>query len=75
MNMGLEQSFNDWGQVIAGEGVRKGHALALIKQLASRFGPLPDATKAEINDAQISPIDIWLVRVLRAKTLSGVFKD
>ena len=56
------------------EGRREGEAIALIKVLQSKFGPLPDWAKQKINQAEAALIDQWLTKQLIAETLEDVFK-
>ena len=44
----------------------------LLKQLALRFGELPEAAVARVNAAGMDPLDRWLELVLTAPTLADV---
>ena len=51
------------------EGLAEGRAQMLVALLASRFGPLTEATKTRIRGAQDAQLDAVAERVLTAKTL------
>jgi hypothetical protein len=44
----------------------------LLKQLALRFGPLPEATRARVEAGSAEQLDAWAERVLTAATLHDV---
>ncbi|MEX1364584.1 MAG: hypothetical protein AB1Z98_15770 [Nannocystaceae bacterium] len=58
--------------VIRNEGKREANAQTLLKQLRLRFGRVPEATRAQIEAARPEQLDVWLERVLTAKTLEEV---
>lgn len=51
----------------------EGKADVLLKQLALRFGVLPEATRARVERATLAQLDAWVERVLTAATLDEVF--
>lgn len=51
------------------EGETKGRAALVIRQLASRFGPLPEQAEARIAQASVEELDEMGERLLRAQTL------
>ena len=57
------------------EGLQKGEGLLLQRQLARRFGPLPDAVLQRIAAASITELELWGDRVLDAASLDDVFRD
>lgn len=55
------------------KGIEKGEALLLQRQLARRFGPLPDDVLQRITHAGTAQLELWGDRVLDANTLQEVF--
>ncbi|MEX1369313.1 MAG: Rpn family recombination-promoting nuclease/putative transposase, partial [Nannocystaceae bacterium] len=55
------------------EGKAEGKAEVLLKLLQLRFGPLPETTRAMVDNAKSEQLDIWVERVLTAKSLDEVF--
>src|SRR5262249_33426948 len=54
------------------KGERKGERRLLLKQLRLRFGDLPPATVARVEQAKLAQIERWGERVLTATTLDEV---
>ncbi len=54
------------------EGKREGRAAMLLDLLAARFGKLPAAVRARIDEADEKVLSTWALRVLTAKTLAEV---
>jgi hypothetical protein len=54
------------------EGEVLGKRGALLLQLRQRFGRLPAAAVARINEAEAAELDVWFGRVLTAETLDDV---
>jgi len=55
------------------KGREQGRLEALSRQLTRRFGPLPDAALARLQDATPDQLDQWTDLVLDAPTLEAVF--
>ena len=51
------------------EGKTEGRVEIILKQLALRFGPLPDATQTRVRSAQDAQLDAVAEQVLTAQTL------
>lgn len=51
------------------EGEAKGRAALVIRQLVSRFGPLPQQAEARVAQASVEELDEMGERLLRAQTL------
>ena len=76
---GLEQGLLE-GKIngeINGEikGRLKGEANVLERQLAKRFGPLSDDTRARLKNATAEQLELWADRILDAPTLAAIFGD
>ena len=56
------------------KGIATGEGLLLQRQLARRFGPLPDAVLQRIAAASITELELWGDRVLDAASLDDVFR-
>lgn len=54
------------------EGSLLGQRGMLLKLLRRRFGELPEAAVARVNDADLGQLDTWAERVLSAQTLADV---
>ena len=54
------------------EGRQEGERTLLLRQLTSRFGPLPAGVVARIESASIAEIELWGDRILVAETLDDV---
>ena len=55
------------------EGHREGHRAILLRQLARRFGSLPETITTRIEAATNSDIERWADRILDATSLDDVF--
>jgi len=59
------------------EGMEKGRVEgrveALVRQLAKRFGAVPDAISARLRNGTPAELDLWTDRVLDARSLAEVF--
>ena len=56
-------------------GVVKGEANLLLRQLARRFGPVPEWVSARLNQANTDLLETWGDRVLDAQSLEEVFGE
>jgi hypothetical protein len=56
-------------------GRQEGEATLLHRQLARRFGPLPDWVDDRLRRASIEELETWGDRVLDAAELAAVFQD
>jgi hypothetical protein len=50
-------------------------ARLLRRQLARRFGPLPEGVEARIDTADLATLEAWLDRVLDAESLAAVLQE
>jgi hypothetical protein len=66
---------SEWARRAAAEGRKEGIEEALSKQLAHKFGELPDWAKQRLRAASDADIERWLERVLVAGALDDVFAD
>ncbi|WP_269500257.1 DUF4351 domain-containing protein [Castellaniella sp. S9] len=57
------------------EGRVEGQADLLLRQLARRFGTIPDTTTARIRSASAAQLETWALNILDAETLDEVFGD
>ena len=57
------------------EGKLEGEAAVLERQLTRRFGPLNEATRSRIRDADLEQLERWTDRILDAPTLAAVFEE
>lgn len=77
--MGLRENFERWEKeaIAKGmeQGVQRGEALLLQRQLAKRFGPLPSAIIERLASASRGQVEIWADRVLDAGSIDEVFAD
>lgn len=75
----LSQRVKQWGKAYVEQGLEQGiglgEALVLKRQLARRFGPLPDALLQRIDSAPREHLELWLDRILEAASLDEVFAD
>ncbi len=55
------------------EGRQEGEAALLTRQLARRFGALPDAVQVRLTTATIDQLQEWAIRVLDDGSLDAVF--
>ena len=55
------------------EGRQEGEALALQRLLSKRFGSIPAEITARIAAASSAEIEVWLDRVLDARSLEDLF--
>ena len=76
--MTLAEKFDQWAEDYKREGRLEGRlegeTLVLQRQLTRRFGPLPTEVIARISGAAVEEVDIWLDRVLDARSLDEVFR-
>lgn len=64
---GLEQGLE--------RGIPQGEAQILRRQLARRFGPLPDWVEAKLAQASTDQLELWADRILDAESLEAVFRE
>ena len=57
------------------KGIERGEAMLLQRQLARRFGILPDTLLERIAQASKIDIEQWGDRILEAASLDDVFQD
>ena len=57
------------------KGERKGRTALLLPQLEEKFGLLPKEVKKKVITADLSDLDKWSLRLLKADTLNAVFAD
>jgi flagellar biosynthesis/type III secretory pathway protein FliH len=57
------------------EGRDEGRREMLLKQLAAKFGPLPDSATARVQKASAAEVEAWTLRVLTAASLAEVFAE
>jgi len=53
--------------------MQQGEALALQRLLTKRFGVIPAEVQAKITAASTEQVDVWLDKVLDAKSLDDMF--
>jgi hypothetical protein len=91
INTMLAESVNEWTQdwkrqgmqegiqkgLLQGrlEGRLEGESTLLERQLAKRFGPLSEDTRARLRSARTQQLETWAERVLDAPSLAQVFGD
>lgn len=56
------------------QGIQKGERLVLTRQLAQRFGELPQWVSSRLEQASLTEVETWLGRILEAKTLEEIFQ-
>ncbi|WP_269494299.1 DUF4351 domain-containing protein [Castellaniella sp. S9] len=56
-------------------GLRRGQAELLLRQLARKFGEVPEATDKRIRSATAAQLETWSLNILDAETLDDVFDD
>lgn len=66
---GLQQGLEQGVQ----QGEAQGRADLLLRQLAARFGPLPEPVESRVRTAPVAELDRWALAVLTAATLADVF--
>lgn len=75
----LAETVQNWTQQWMQEGLQQGllqgEANLLERLLVKRFGPLPQATRAQLASATKDQLECWAERMLDAPTLQAVFGD
>ena len=66
---------DQWKAEGEAKGQQAGQALALLRLLERRFGPLSDTVRDRVSNAAVDTIGLWLDRVLDADTIGAVFDD
>lgn len=56
-------------------GTRLQKQATLLDRLSERFDVIPDPLIKRILDADIEPVDLWLMRLPEALTVDAVFAD
>ncbi len=73
----LAENLMEWRDRVREEGREEGQlageALVLTRLLQLKFGPLDEATRERIDDADSESLLRWADRVLTADSLSAVF--
>ncbi len=57
------------------QGLQQGWRQILIRQIEARFGKIPKWAKKKIECADITAIEKWSIRLLKADTLKEVLAD
>lgn len=73
-SMLLERA-RQWEQNWLREGIQKGEAGLLLRQLERRFGALPDALADRVRAAESADLEEWSLRILDAKSLDDVLRE
>ena len=55
------------------QGIEKGEAKALLRQIHAKFGPPEPAVAARIQAAESAQLERWLERILTAKSPDELF--
>ena len=63
-----------WIEQGRAEGIEKGQAGLLIRQLELRFGALPDAVHEQVRGASAAELETWAEAVLTADSLEEVMR-
>jgi hypothetical protein len=61
------------GKEAHARGVSQGERKVLLRQLALRFGTLPESVKARVDGADSEDLERWVERILDAASLDDVF--
>ena len=73
----LAERLEEWAHGYKAEGMQQGmqqgEALALQRLLSKRFGIVPAEITARITAASSQELEIWLDRVMDARTLGDIF--
>ncbi len=69
MQQGMEQGMQQGVQ----QGLQQGEATVLLRQMALKFGPLPEAVVARVRGADAETLLIWSERILTAVGCEEVF--
>ena len=56
------------------EGIGEGETRVLLRQLALKFGPLPEPVRARVESTDADTLLLWSERVLSADHLDEVFR-
>jgi hypothetical protein len=78
----LEKRVEQWSRELIARGrkeglrngVRKGEAGVVLRQLELKFGPLDEPTVARVRAARAAQLRAWAERLLTAATLTDVFQ-
>ncbi|MBI4330663.1 MAG: DUF4351 domain-containing protein [Chloroflexi bacterium] len=63
-----------WEEEGLKKDIQEGEALALRRQLARRFGPLPPWVEERLAQADRETLERWAERLLEAATIEEVFE-
>jgi len=64
---------SDFARKYERQGIEKGVRSTLRKQLASKFGDLPEDIAATLDAGSLEQLEVWIERVLNARTLDEIF--
>jgi hypothetical protein len=71
MQQGIQQGVQQGRQ----QGMLQGESALLRRQLARRFGVLPNWAEARLADAETEQLERWGEQLLDAVTLEAVFRE
>ena len=74
MNLMNRQPRSEWGKEWYGKGRAEGRADLVLRQLELKFGPLDDATRSRVVQAEPDQLDRWAEQLLEAKTLDDALR-
>ena len=70
-----KRSFRQCSRGRAARGRAEATRALLLRQLASRFGPVGEEVKARIDAAGVETLEEWFDRLLTAKAVAEVFGE
>ena len=75
LQQGLQQGRQQGRQEGRQEGLRQGEAAVLMRLAERKFGPLSEANRRRIDEADSDTLLRWSERILSAQTLDEVFAE
>jgi len=74
----LKEQIKEWEKELRDEGIKegieKGEAEVLSRQLERKFGEIPAAARQQINAASSAQLLTWAARILSAEKIEDMFQ-
>lgn len=71
----VEAIYKDWEKRTKEEGRLTERREILLKQMAQRFGDVPETVRERIEQAEMDDLERWIDRVIPAATLADIFES
>ncbi len=69
----MEKDMETWSDILLNKGRAEGEAILLLRLMESKYGPVAEAVKTQVRNADTGRLEEWAERILTAEQLDEVF--